>query len=120
MIAFIREGAEKLDFDKMTLSQLHLACEEVLVNIINYAYPDKEGSIEINCKPGQEQLRIEIVDSGIPFRPLDIPEPDINLPLEERSPGGLGIFMMRKIMDQVSYTRDQGRNILTMAKGKQP
>ena len=59
---------------------------------------------------------IEIIDCGIPFDPLTLPKPDVNAPIEDRKIGGLGIYMMRKLMDKVNYKREQGKNILTLVK----
>lgn len=117
MLEFINKGATDLGFDNKKINQIRLASEEALVNIINYAYPGKEGDIEITCasKEGKE-LELKIVDWGIPFNPLTMPEPDITIPLEKRETGGLGVYMIRKIMDEVDYERRQDRNILTLVK----
>jgi anti-sigma regulatory factor (Ser/Thr protein kinase) len=115
MIKFIQEGAERQGFDKKESNQIQTASEEALVNIINYAYPDKEGNIEINYDASDNKRSvIEIIDCGIPFDPLTLPKPDINASIEDRKIGGLGIYMMRKIMDEVNYKRKQGKNILTL------
>ena len=117
MIKFITEGAEKQGFDDKKIYQVQLASEEVLVNIINYAYPDRNGDIKIKCTTkGEKGIEIKIIDSGIPFDPLSLPKPDINIPIKERNIGGLGIYMMLNIMDKVHYKRDQNQNILTLIK----
>lgn len=117
MVGFIGEGAEKQGFDQKTIHQIHLACEEALVNVIHYAYPDGNGDIELTYDLNEEKgLVIEIIDWGIPFNPLSLPEPDIEASIEDRKIGGLGIYMMRNIMDEVHYKREQGRNILTLVK----
>ncbi len=118
MIQFVMAGAKKLEFDKQTLNQLHVAVEEVLVNIINYAYEKQPGEVEIGYDLDANQLTMRISDKGLPFNPLDLPAPDINLPIEERPIGGLGIFMMREIMDEVSYERENNRNSLILVKKK--
>ena len=117
MLAFIEQGVKKLGFDAQKLNRMHLASEEALVNIINYAYPDKYGNIEITYEI-KEDMRfvVEIIDWGIPFDPLLLPKPDVEAPLEKRKVGGLGIHLIRTIMDEVSYRRDQDRNILTLTK----
>jgi len=115
-IDFILAGIDDAGIDKKMLFQLRLACEEVIVNIINYAYPDSKGSMEISYDINDNELVIVISDSGVPFNPIKKEEPDLNIPLEERKIGGLGIFLVRNIMDQVEYQRDNGRNILTMRK----
>ncbi len=116
MFAFLREGASKQGFDAKMTSRIQLACEEALVNVINYAYPDKNGNLEITYDNRESGLQIEIIDNGIAFDPLSLPDPDITAPMEERRIGGLGIFMMKKIMDCVTYRRDAERNILTLVK----
>ncbi|MBI4651633.1 ATP-binding protein [Candidatus Desantisbacteria bacterium] len=118
MIQFIFDGAKKVGFDDAALNQIHLASEEVLINIINYAYPDKPGDIEISYEIENGQIIIEISDSGLPFDPLKKPDPDITLSLEERDIGGLGIFLTKKIMNEVIYRRENNKNILTMIKCK--
>jgi len=117
MLAFIEQGAKKLGFNAQKLNRMHLTAEEALVNIINYAYPDKQGNIEITYEI-KEDMRfvVEIIDWGIPFDPLSLPKPDVEAPLGKRNVGGLGIYLIRTIMDEVSYRRDQDRNILTLTK----
>ena len=117
MLLWILEEAKTLGFAEQKLYQIRLVAEEVLVNIINYGYPDKNGDIQINLIPKEkESLTIEVVDSGISFDPLSRPDPDLSLPLEDRKIGGLGVFLLRKLMDEVSYKRQDNRNILTFVK----
>lgn len=117
MLQFIKNGAEEGGFSRKEINKIQVAAEEALVNVISYAYPDGGGNVEIRCNAkGPEGLMIEIIDRGIPFDPLSLPEPDIEAPPEEREIGGLGIHIMRNIMDEVSYKRDGDRNILTLTK----
>jgi serine/threonine-protein kinase RsbW len=117
MLQFIRNGAEQQGFSKKDINRIQVAAEEALVNVISYAYPDDGGDVEIRCNAkGAEGLVIEIIDWGIPFDPLSLPEPDIEAPPEEREVGGLGIHIMRNIMDEVSYKREGDRNILMLVK----
>lgn len=116
-LVFITDRAKAIGFEDKTINQIKLASEEVLVNIINYAYPDKEGNIEISyILNDNKSLKIEIVDWGVAFDPLSLPEPDINAPLEDREIGGLGVYLVRNIMDEVNYKREEDRNILTFVK----
>jgi serine/threonine-protein kinase RsbW len=116
-INFIKEGARSLGFDDRKISQIQLASEEVLVNIINYAYAGKDGNIEITYTPkNSKALEIEIVDWGIPFNLLEQPSPDISAPIENRKIGGLGIYLVRNTMDEVNYKRYEDRNSLTLIK----
>ena len=117
MIAFVREGAEKAGLEKRKVRQILVATEEPLMNSISYAYPDQSGNIEISF--AWEEGRgfvIQLVDWGIPFDPLSLPMPDIDTPMEERKVGGLGIYMMRQIMDEVAYRREGDCNVLTLVK----
>ena len=116
-VDFIVEGASKLEFSDKDISQIRLAAEEIVVNIINYAYPEKAGDMQISYQiKDNNALVVEIIDSGIAFNPLSLPEPDINAPLDKRKIGGLGVYLVKKIMDDISYERKDGRNILIFTK----
>lgn len=111
------DEADALGFDKKNKFHIRLSAEEILVNIINYAYPKNTGDIRITLNPKEkESLEIEIVDWGFAFDPLSREDPKICVPLEEREIGGLGIFLTRKVMDDVRYRRDNDRNIMTLIK----
>jgi len=97
--------------------QLNLVLEEELSNIFFYAYePGSVQSITIDFIYRDKSLEINIMDTGKAFDPTAKEDPDINLPAEERPIGGLGIFLIKKIMDELSYTRQQECNILKMKK----
>ena len=102
---------------KITMA-ICVAIEEVFVNVANYAYGDKTGEVEVEVSFNSDnrEVTFKISDSGIPFNPLDKPDPDVTLSAEERSIGGLGIFITKKTMDSVSYLYEDGKNILTMSK----
>lgn len=103
--------------DKKIENQMRLAMEEVLANVINYAYPNNDGFVEIAVEEEAENsIRITIIDQGTEFNPLNKEDPDITLGIDERKIGGLGIFMVKNIMDIVSYRRDDDENILTLEK----
>ncbi|MFC1715600.1 ATP-binding protein [Candidatus Poribacteria bacterium] len=121
MLEFIRNGLKELDLSSREINQIQIAAEEPLVNIISYAYPDGNGNIEItysieDSTEDSKKLVIQIVDWGVEFDPLTLPDPDIDAPIEEREIGGLGVYMMRNIMDEVLYKREEDRNILTLVK----
>ena len=120
MLKFIQDGASGLGFEAKDVNQIQLVSEEVLVNVINYGYPDKEGDVEIVFSSTEDNrgIEIQVIDKGIPFDPLSMPEPNINAPLEERKIGGLGIFLLRRMMDKVNYRREDGCNILNFVKNK--
>lgn len=98
--------------------QVMVAIEEAFVNIAHYAYRDSDGKVKfiIDLDKSGKSALFCFKDSGIPFNPLDRPDPDVNLPSQAREIGGLGIYMIRKIMDDVSYRYENGENILTMIK----
>ena len=97
--------------------QIKLALEEVVTNVILYAYPNKKDQdIRIDMNYVNKQLAIVITDKGTPFNPLEMKEPDITLPPEERPIGGLGIYLVKQLMTEVTYSRSSGKNILTMTK----
>lgn len=100
--------------DRKRLAEIQLAVEETLVNVFNYAYVDREGEVEIICNTERNDLIIEIVDSGIPFNPLAYGEPDVTADVAERKIGGLGVFLIRKVMDEVRYRRVADKNILDL------
>lgn len=98
--------------------QIDIAVEELFVNIANYAYNPEEGPAEIKCSVEEATNRviIEFRDHGVPYDPLAKADPDITLSAEERDIGGLGIFMVKSSMDNVSYRHENGNNVLTIEK----
>lgn len=95
---------------------IHLVVEEIVVNIVDYAYPEGNGYLEVRINNDNKELTIEFRDHGIPFNPLEQSMPDLDIPLEERSIGGLGIFLTKEMMDNVEYRYEQGENILIIKK----
>ncbi|MBI9091362.1 MAG: ATP-binding protein [Desulfobacterium sp.] len=99
--------------------QVSIALEEVVMNIINHAYAKTlKGNISIEFEDHPRQVVIRIIDGGIPFDPLGVPEPDIGLDIMARPIGGLGIVMIRKFMDGVTYERSHDKNILGLVINK--
>ena len=99
-----------------TRMQLDLAVEEIFINVASYAYAPKTGEVKIIVEPLPNSVSITFIDSGIPYDPLAKPDPDITLSAQERQIGGLGIFMIKKLMDDVAYKRQDDKNILTITK----
>ena len=99
-----------------TVLQITVCVEEMFVNVAHYAYGENEGDVTLAVGVENGIASITLIDSGIPFDPLQAKQPDITLSAEERSIGGLGIFMVRKSMDEVSYERRDGQNRFTMKK----
>lgn len=96
---------------------INLVLEEALSNIIFYAYNDnKKHEIKIKISLNNNLITMEIIDDGVPFNPLENPSPNINLPAKERPVGGLGIFLMSQIMDEMDYARKKKQNVLTLKK----
>ncbi|MDD2558511.1 MAG: SpoIIE family protein phosphatase [Desulfuromonadaceae bacterium] len=117
MVAWLEDLKRKLGWSDSLVTKLNLILEEWLVNVMSYAYPEGEThEIELRLWKNAEELRIEVRDSGIPFDPTIAAEPDINLPLEERGIGGLGLHFIRSNLDQWSYARVDEQNIVTMIK----
>ena len=114
---FVEEVCEAVGFDMATTMQLNLAMEEAVVNVMNYAYPaGTQGEIEIEALANDLRLKFVITDSGVPFDPTAKEEVDTTLAAEERSIGGLGIHLIRQIMDSINYEHVNGQNILTLRK----
>ena len=88
-----------------------------MVNAISYAYPEgKEGIVSVYADSDRREVRFTIVDSGVPFDPTAVVPGDTRLDAQERPIGGLGILLTRRIMDSVSYSRKEGKNVLTLTK----
>ena len=114
---FIEEACQDNGFDMSTTMQLNLAIEEAVVNVMNYAYPaGSKGDITIEAKSDSENMTFIISDTGKPFDPTAKPEVDTTLGVEDRSIGGLGIHLIRQIMDHINYERIDGHNVLTLIK----
>lgn len=97
---------------------LRLVLEELVVNVVNYAYGEGgDGPLDITVENRDNAIVITLTDQGVPFNPLEQEAPDTDLPPEDRPIGGLGIFLVREMMDNVSYRYEDGRNILTVGKG---
>lgn len=117
---FVEEVCEKANIDMLTMMQLNLAIEEAVVNVMDYAYPEGVvGEIVVDAKVGNGVLQIVISDHGTPFDPTAKGEVDTTLSAEERSIGGLGIHLIRSIMDEVGYERVGDNNVLTLTKRMQ-
>ena len=98
--------------------KLRLSIEETVENIVQYAYKDSIGwmEVETNLDDKALMLTVTLKDAGKPFNPLEMPDPDITLSVEEREIGGLGIYLCKQLMDEVTYRYENGCNILTMKK----
>ena len=113
---FVVTSARDAGFPARRIMEIELAVEEALVNIINYAYPDQDnGDVELKCGlEDQERFIIEIRDSGVPFDVGSQSDPDLDANIAERKIGGLGIFLVRKMADEMQYKREGEENVLTL------
>ena len=115
VLDFINKELEERECPLKLQTQINIAAEEVFINIANYAYTPEIGSVSVGIAV-DNKISIEFEDSGIPYNPLEKPDPEITSSASEREVGGLGIFMVKKIMDSVEYSREGSKNILTIQK----
>ncbi len=114
---FIETIADEIKLDQGMAMSLNLALEEAVTNVILYAYPEgSDGLVDIEAVMSKDKLKFIISDSGQAFDPTAAPEADVTLGVEDRPIGGLGIYLVRNIMDTVSYARADGKNVLTLTK----
>lgn len=119
MLQWIRARIAQMEFDSTTLNQVELASEEALVNIIHHAYQDRPEEVEIQVDAFPDnRVEIRFKDHGPPFNPIAERALDISSGLEEREIGGLGIHFIRKMMDEVRYSREGNFNVLILIKKK--
>ena len=118
-LAFVDERLEALDCPMPKQMQIDVAVEELFVNVAHYAYAPDVGQITLRFEVKDEPKRAEItfIDGGVPYDPLAKPDPDVTLSAEDRQIGGLGIFMVKKSMDDMKYEYKDGQNVLTIVKG---
>lgn len=115
-IAFVEEELEKIDCPLRAVMQITVCVEEMFVNVAHYAYEGAEGEVTLCINGEDKTVAITLIDSGMPFDPLAKEDPDITLAADERQIGGLGIFMVKKSMNEVAYERRDDKNIFTMTK----
>ena len=118
ILGFVEETLEGYGCPMKIQMAVCVAIEEVFVNVAHYAYGDGEGDMDLGIGFDKERRTItfRMTDKGVPFNPLEKPDPDITLSAEDREIGGLGIFITKKTMDCVSYAYENGENILTLTK----
>lgn len=119
VLALVDEQLESVDCPMKIQMQIDVAVEEIFVNIAHYAYNPEVGNamVRVEILPDVPSVDITFIDKGVPYDPLAKADPDITLSAEERQIGGLGIFMVKKTMDDVKYEYVNGHNILTLKKG---
>ena len=114
--SFVGGVLDKLGCDSGIKKQIALAFEECFVNIVSYAYGDNCGKAEITVEGDRSKVTLILKDSGSPFDPLDNPDPDLSLSVQDRKIGGLGVYLTKKSMDSVAYEYTDNQNVLTMEK----
>jgi serine/threonine-protein kinase RsbW len=124
-IAAIREVTGALEtamklyaFADVDILDTQLALEEALTNTIVHGYRDHPGDLTINCRTSHGLVELQIEDSAPPFDPLSVPDPDVSAGLDKRRVGGLGVLLIRRVMDDIVYRYEDGKNILVMVKRK--
>lgn len=114
---FVEESCDLLGVSPDVSFQLNLVLDEAVANVVNYAYSEPGHELQVTMDRVGDQLVVQIVDQGVPFDPTTESEtPDITLSVEERPIGGLGIFLIKEMMDVVEYERKGDSNVLTMKK----
>ena len=117
LAAFVEEVCEAASLDMGTTMKMNLAIEEAVVNVMTYAYPSgTKGEVRIEAKARESYVEFVISDDGKPFDPTEVNAADTTSPAEERSIGGLGIFLVKHYMDKVKYKYIDGQNVLTLRK----
>lgn len=115
---WLSDIAQELELTEKMTKQLLIAADEIFTNIASYGYPQEGGTAEVTVEFNfsQRLLSMTFSDNGIAYNPLESSAPDISKPLVERQIGGLGVFIVKKLMDSVEYRRENNLNILTMTK----
>ena len=117
LATFIEELGEELNLPSDLIFNLNLVLEEAISNVILYAYPKEEQQeIVLTAKKSDKSLIFVLTDSGKEFDPTQAPDADVTLSADEREIGGLGIYLIRQIMNKVEYQRIEGKNVLTLVK----
>ena len=111
---FVKEEVSKQNCDPKVANQISLAIEEMFVNIADYAYQGKKGNCFLTIEFNDNKFTFTFEDEGIPFNPIEKENPNINLPVQDRKVGGLGIYITKTIMDEVKYKYENNKNILTL------
>ena len=114
IVDFVSEIAESVGTHPKRIMHLQLAVEEATANVCNYAYKIPPGEIQFSVSREAGRLVVRILDEGVPFDPLTLEAPDLKAEIEERPIGGLGVYLMRRVMDEVHYFREGKHNILTL------
>ena len=118
VLVFLEEELDKAGTGPKLMVTFAIALEELFVNVAHYGYPDSKGNVKIGIDTSGDSIVVQLTDSGIPFDPTALPDPDITESAEERKIGGLGIYMVKKSMDSMKYEYRDSQNSLTISKRK--
>lgn len=116
---FIQDTLAKYCVKSTQINVMEMVCEEIFTNIVNYAYQNEEknqNDVEVDIEKFDDEIVITFKDKGTPFDPLSVEEPNVNITLEERDYGGLGLIMVKKSVDRVEYTYKDGENVFKLYK----
>ncbi|MBO4501524.1 MAG: ATP-binding protein, partial [Clostridia bacterium] len=118
VLDYVDAQLEAVDCPMRSRMQFDLAVEEIFVNIAHYAYAPDVGKATVRTEVSGDPVTVSItfIDRGVPYDPLKKADPDVTLSAEERDIGGLGIFLTKKVMDDISYEYKNGQNVLTLKK----
>ena len=118
VLGFVDQMLDSFECPMKIQMAVCVAIEEVFVNVAHYAYGEGQGDMRLGIGFDEESRTVtfHMTDKGVPFDPLQKPDPDITLSAEDREVGGLGIFIAKKTMDSISYAYENGENVLTMTK----
>ena len=116
--AWLEEVMRGSGFTEEAILDTQLAVEEAITNVIVHGYKEPGGEVEITSHVNSDRVKVEIADTAPRFDPLSMPEPDLDGSIEERRIGGLGVFLIRQVMDGVSYRYENGKNILVLIKNR--
>ena len=114
LCSWIEKTRAEWNISKELANKMDICVEEIFANILHYAYPDKNGIFEVELKKLDENIIMEFQDEGVVFNPLDKPDPNLHLPPDKKALGGLGIYLTKKMSDDVAYKRENNKNILTI------
>ncbi len=113
---FVSKIASAQQFTSKDIYQIEISVDEIVSNVARYAYGEKTGKVTVSVDCDDKRLSVTVTDSGTPYNPLEKEDPDTTLSAEERGIGGYGIFIVKKVMDNVTYKYKAGHNVLTMQK----
>ena len=112
--SFVEQILEDHDVPPKTITHINIALDEAVSNVVRYAYDGGDGDYKVTVEVDEHLVRIEIRDRGFAYNPLETKDPDIHSPLEERKIGGYGIFMIKNLVSDVLYRRENDENVLTL------